>query len=159
MDKRSSEIRRILLGKYQRTAEGSLAAITPDERRRILPGMQGHSTGRFAMRILGIAHRSQRCSLQSELSKEQLDRKMKTLGQLAVLESAPAAAGCLCKHWMTAPVFLLADRDGDCIEMTAYTARGIFAPVVCRRALRRLRNALSETTEKRKEQGAKRKRR
>ena len=84
---------------------------------------------------------------------------MKTLGQLVQLESAPATSGCLCKNLMAAPVLLLADRDGDCVEMTAYTARDVFAPIVCRRALRRLRNTLSETTEKRKKQEAKRKHR
>lgn len=159
MDERLSEIRRILLGKYQRTVEGSLSAIPLGERRQLLPGVQGHSTGRLTIRILGIAHKSQRCALQSVPSKEQLDKKMKTLGQLVQLESAPTASVCLCKYWMTAPVLLLADRDGDCVEMTAYTARDVFASVACRRALRKLRNTLTETTEKRKKQAAKRKHR
>lgn len=159
MDERSSEIRRILLGKYQRTADGCLSAIPSGERRQLLPGVQGHSTGRLSMRVLGIAHKSQSCSVQSELSKEKLDRKMKTLGQLVQLESAPTTSACLCNYWMTAPVLLLADRDGDCVEMTAYTARDVFASIACRRAMRKLRNTLTETTEKRKKQTTRRKRR
>lgn len=156
MDERSSEIRRILLGKYRKTAEGCLSAIPLGERRQLLPGIQGHSTGRLTVRILGVAHKSQRCSLQSVPSKARLDKKMKRLGQLVQLESAPTTSVCLCKHWMRAPVLLLADPDDDCVEMTAYTARDVFASVACRRALRKLRKALTGTTEKRKKQAAKR---
>ncbi len=158
MEELSKEIRRILLGKYQKNTDGILSAVQPGEH-RYLYGVQGHSTGRFTLRILGIAHRSQRCSLRSGLSKEQLDRKMKELGQLVLLESTPEASACLCNFWMMASVLLLAVRDGDCVEMTAYTARDVFAPFTCRRALRKLNNVLTDAAEKRKKQSAGRKKR
>lgn len=160
MDERTKEIRQILLGRFQRKEDGSLAAAPKGNHWRP-GGFQGLSVGWGAVHFLGISHSKLDCSLSSGVQKAQLDAAMQTLGQVVQLEKSPGISACLCQHWMAAPVLLTAACEGTNIEMSAYTTRGVLASLVCRRTLRMLESRLTGTTktENGKEETAGRKKR
>lgn len=145
MDEQTREIRQILLGRFQKEEDGSLAAVPAGSHWR-LGGFQGLSTGWGAVHFLGIAHRKQDCSLSSGMQKAQLDEAMKTFGRVVQLKKSPGVSACLCQHWMTAPVLLTVACEGAVIEMSVYTTRGILSRLACRRALQMLERRLTGTT-------------
>ena len=148
MDERTREIRQVLLGRCRRLEDGSLSVI-PAEERWQLGSFQGVSTGWGAIHFLGLSHRERSCPLQAGMPKDCLEDAMKTLGRAVYLEPSQEFSACLCNNWLTTPVLLMASRDGNRVEMSAYTARGALAPLRCRRALRMLERRLLGTVEKR----------
>ncbi len=147
MDERTREIRRILLGRCRRMEDGSLEVI-PSEERWQPRSFQGVSAGWGAIHFLGITHRTRSCRLQAGAPKSGLEESMEALGRAVHLESAQGTSACLCSSLLAAPVLLTASRDGSCIEMSAYTARGVLAPLRCRRALRMLERRLLDASKK-----------
>ena len=160
MDEQTKEIRQILLGRFQRRDDGSLTAVPAGEHWR-LGGFQGLSVGWGAMHFLGIAHKKRDCTLSTGMQKAQLDEAMKIFGRVVQLEKSPGVSACLSQHWMTAPVLITAACEGNNIEMSAYTTRGLLSSLACRRALRMLENRLTGMAKAKKKKGktTKRKRR
>ena len=143
MDERTKEIRQILLGRCQKTEDGCLAVLPAGEHRR-LRGFQGVSEGWGALHFFGVTHRDRSCPLPAGTPKKRLEECMKAMGQTVRLEKSHGLSACLFQYRMAAPILLTANWDGNCVEMSAYTARDALAPFLCRRALRTLESRLKQ---------------
>lgn len=140
MNERLKEIRKVLLGQTQKLDDGSIVAAT--HRKHIGGSFQGVSRGWGVMHVLGIAHRARSCSVKTAIPKGRMREILKTQGELVYLEKSPEVLACLCRSWLLEPVLLTAWWDGKQLIVYAYTARGIFAPLACRRALKALEKKL-----------------
>lgn len=143
MDEQTREIRQILNGRYLVTEDGRLAAVPKGERRPIRL-FQGHTTGRTALRILGISHRSDSVLLPNSTNTGKLEEVMKTMGRLVSLKETEDVTAGLCPCQMAAPVLLVAKIEGDRLDLTAYTPRGIFAHLANRACTKRLKDKMTD---------------
>ena len=146
MDESLKEIRQVLLGKTQKSEDGTLRTV----QHRQLCSFQGASAGVGALRFLGISRKNWVCSPQKPVSAEKLKKIVKTQGQMVYLEKTPDVLAYLCRNWMLNPVLITAAQENKRIIISTYTARSIFAPLSCRRALKALEKRLSGTIEKTK---------
>lgn len=147
MDERLREIRKLLLGQTQMMQDGSIMAVQTSGHgngRRF----QGVSTGWGAVHFLGITHRTRSCALRTSISQETLSNIMKTQGRIVHLGKSPKTFACLVQHPAIKPVLITLQWDGKRFLITAYTARGIFAPLTCRIMLSIFGRRLPGTMEK-----------
>ncbi len=140
MNERLKEIRKVLLGQTQKLDDGSIMAAAHG--RRIGGSFQGVSRSWGAMHFLGITHRARSCSVRTAIPKGRMREILSTQGELVYLEKSPEVLACLCRSWMLEPVLLTAWWNGKQLIVYAYTARGIFAPLACRRTLKALEKKL-----------------
>lgn len=140
MNERLKEIRKVLLGQTQKLDDGSIAAAA--RRRRIGGSFQGVSRSWGVMHVLGIAHRARSCSIKTAIPKGRMREILRTQGELVYLEKSPEVLACLCRSWLLEPVLLTVWWDGKQLIVYAYTARGIFAPLACRKTLKSLEKKL-----------------
>ncbi len=140
MNERLKEIRKVLLGQTQKLDDGSIMASAHG--RRSGRSFQGVSSGWGAMHFLGITHRARACSVKTAIPKGRMREILKTQGEPVYLEKSPEVLACLCRRWMLEPVLLTAWWNGKQLIVFAYTARGIFAPLACRRTLKALEKKL-----------------
>ena len=157
MDERLREIRKLLLGQTQRMQDGSIMAVQTSGHRNGRR-FQGVSTGWGAIHFLGITHRTRSCALRTAISHETLSNIMKTQGRIVHLEKSPKTLACLVQRPATKPVLITLQWDGKRFLITAYTARGIFAPLTCRIMLGVFGKKLPGTMEKYQDKTRKNKR-
>lgn len=156
MNERLKEIRKVLLGQTQKLDDGSIVAAA--HRKHIGGSFQGVSRGWGVMHVLGIAHRARSCSVKTAIPKGRMREILKTQGELVYLEKSPEVLACLCRSWLLEPVLLTAWWDGKQLIVSAYTARGIFAPLACRRTLKSLEKKLPGKLEQYREKSPQKKR-
>lgn len=143
MDGQMKEIRQLLLGRFEHGEDGCLTA-RPIGQHTDIRGVQGVSIGWGAVHFMGITHRDRVIRMPAKEGPKRVEEALKKLGRPVRLESSPGMYACLMQRLMASPIILTVCRDGAEVEATAYTARGLAAPMACRKALRTLERMLRE---------------
>lgn len=118
----NKEIRDILFGRIVRQNEQFWAAAPADAK---IP-FHGLRDGAGDVRLFGVTHLTRRYqTVQPDAALAEAERALYSMGRPMRLASMPESRGCLyTPHWI-APVLLVAEQDGDGLQMTAYTGRSL----------------------------------
>ena len=141
MDNQTREIRQILLGRTVWTQDGCLEALQKGQRMRF----QGMGNGWGALHFLGIARRVRTYQLPVNAPEKLPAELLYRMGRAVRLAEQPKVSACLCPHLMSAPVLLTAEREGDQLRVSAFTAKGALSALICLRALNTFEKGLPET--------------
>ena len=146
-DSSIAEIRGILLGRYEITDGGNLSPI-PYEKRRHFRIVQGHTTGDFTARILGIMHSRKIFELDTVLPERRIVENMQHIGRIVKLEKSPDKTACLCPCRFASPVMLTAFTEDGTLTVDAYSAKGILSIFGMKICIKRFTSKLPIKSEK-----------
>ena len=141
MDNQTREIRQILLGRTMWTQDGCLEALQKGQRMRF----QGMGNGWGALHFLGIARRERTYQLPANTPAKLAAELLNRMGRPVRLAEQPKVSACLCRYLMSAPVLLTAEREGNQLRVSAFTAKGALSALTCLRALNTFEKGLPET--------------
>lgn len=141
MDNQTWEIRQLLLGRTVWTKDGCLTALPKGQRMRF----QGMGNGWGAVHFLGITYRERGYQLAANAPAKLPAELLYRMGRPVRLEERPKASACLCRYLMSAPVLLTAEREGNLLRVSAFTAKGALSALTCLRALNTFEKGLPET--------------
>lgn len=141
MDNQTREIRQILLGRTMWTQDGCLEALQKGQRIRF----QGMGNGWGAVHFLGIARRERTYQLPANTPAKLAAELLNRMGRPVRLAEQPKVSACLCRYLMSAPVLLTAEREGNQLRLSAFTAKGALSALICLRALNTFEKGLPET--------------
>lgn len=141
MDNQTREIRQILLGRTVWTQDGYLEALQKGQRMRF----QGMANGWGAVHFLGIARRERTYQLPVNAPEKLPAELLYRMGRAVRLTEQPKVSACLCRHLMSAPILLTAEREGNQLRISVFTAKGALSALACLRALNTFEKGLPET--------------
>ncbi len=149
-DESISEIRGILLGRYEITDGGNLSPV-PYEKRRHFRIVQGHTTGDFSARILGIMHTEKSFELDTVLPERRIVENMQHIGRIVNSEKFAEKTACLCPCRFASPVMLTASVQDRTLTVDAYAAKGILSFLGMKLCIKRFISKLPIKSEKQTE--------
>lgn len=141
-DPKKEEIRQVLLGRVEPTADGELTPLPKGQ--WMLP--VGIVDGAASVRFLGVTRRVRRYETKrgKVWALSVAGKAMENLGRGLALREQPEAVACLIRYVLTRPVALTFAYEDGAPTLTAWTGRGLGAWLAVRRAVKAFERGLPD---------------